>query len=81
MAEEKEAEENEHMRPLKVDTSQIRRGVLKPERALKPEPAYREVVVGLRKEVEAIFQNPEEKLRISCCIEGCCVSWCCVQIS
>jgi hypothetical protein len=31
--------------------------------------------------VEEIFQNPEEKLRISCCIEGCCVSWCCVQMS
>lgn len=68
-------EKKEYMKAIKLDGLQIQR------RAFKPEPAYRQVVESLHKQIVEMFQNPGEKLRISCCIEGCCVSWCCIQIS
>lgn len=62
------------MQPIKIDEESIKR-------AMKADPAYKELAEGLRKEVTDMFRHPDTRLKISCCIEGCCVSWCCIQIS
>lgn len=62
------------MQPIKIDEEHIKR-------AMKTDPAYKQVAEGLKKEVTDMFNHPNERLKINCCIEGCCVSWCCVQIS
>jgi hypothetical protein len=63
------------MQPMKIDEEQIKRA------KVKTDPAYRQVAEGLAREVTDMFNHPDARLKIECCIEGCCVSWCCIQIS
>jgi hypothetical protein len=47
---------------------------------IKTDPAFREMTVGLSRQISELLKDPT-RLAIDCCFEGCCVSWCCIQLS
>ena len=47
---------------------------------VKQDPAFRELSMGLTKQIRDLLRDPS-RLAIDCCFEGCCVSWCCIQLT